>query len=835
MTTTSPSKKQLALPVEGMTCASCVIHVEHAFREVSGVTRVNVNLATEKAMVEVDLEQFNLQEALEAVDDAGYRILTQQWTLLVGGMADSSSTTRVEEALREVSGVTNVAVGPAMEKAVVEVVPGAVTEGDLRQALTNAGYTLEGIEEERPADEEETERLSKTGEMRYFRDRLVVAGALGALLFLASFRDTLFPFLPGFADNRFLLLALAIPVQFWAGWYFYRHGIGPLRHGTINMHTLIALGTSVAFGYSTAVTLFPRFFTSQGFGTGVYYDTAALIIALILLGRFLEARAKGQTSEAIRKLMGLQAKTARVIRNDQEMDILVEAVVPGDTVVVRPGEKIPVDGEVTEGRFAIDESMLTGESLPVEKTPGSLVYGATINGTGAFRVRALKVGKDTVLAQIIRLVEEAQGSKVPIQRLADQVAAYFVPSVVGVAAVAFLVWLLVGPEPSFTWAMLSAVAVLIIACPCALGLATPTAIMVGTGKGAEMGVLIKDAKALELAHRLNAVVLDKTGTLTTGKPRVTEVIAAPGVEEAEVVRLAASVERRSEHPLAEAIVEEARERELALEEAQGMEAIPGKGVRGSVNGVSALLGNLRLMEEARVSLNGLGEQAERLSHEGKTPMFLAVDGQVLGVIAVADTVRPESVEAVAALHRMGIEVAMLTGDNRRTAEAIAEGVGIDRVFAEVLPQDKAAYVKALQAEGKVVAMVGDGINDAPALAQADIGIAIGTGTDIAMESADVVLMQGDVRGVVRAIVLSRRTLRTIRQNLFWAFFYNVSLIPIAAGVLYPVFSNGGVPELLSPFLGEFGFLNPILAALAMAFSSVSVVTNSLRLKGFKVA
>jgi P-type Cu+ transporter len=499
-------------------------------------------------------------------------------------------------------------------------------------------------------------------------------------------------------------------------------------------------------------------------------------------------------------------------------------------VVVRPGEKVPVDGEVIEGISSVDESMLTGESIPVEKSVGALVYGATINGTGTFRLRALKVGRDTVLSQIIRLVEEAQGSKAPIQRMVDLVSSYFVPAVVAVALLAFFVWLTFGPAPAFTYAMLTAVAVLIIACPCALGLATPTAIMVGTGKGAESGVLIKDATALELAHKVNAVVLDKTGTLTEGKPRVTDLIPAKGIQEDTLLRLAASVERGSEHPLATAIVAEAKERGLALDDPEAMEAVPGKGVRSAVKGSVVLLGNSRLMEEADVPLHSLREQAETLALQGKTPMFAAADGKVLGIIAVADTLRPESLEAVRELHRMGLEVAMLTGDNRRTAEAIAKQAGIDRVFAEVLPQDKASYVQQLQAEGKSVVMVGDGINDAPALAQANVGMAIGTGTDIAMESADIVLMQGDVRGVVRAIKLSRATIRAIKQNLFWAFAYNTMLIPVAAGVLYPVFSGGGVPDALRPVLGEFGFLNPVLAALAMAFSSVSVVTNSLRLK-----
>jgi Cu+-exporting ATPase len=607
------------------------------------------------------------------------------------------------------------------------------------------------------------------------------------------------------------------------------------------MHTLIAMGTTVAYVYSAAVVLLNQFspgvLADNGIEAKVYFDTAAIIIALILLGRFLEAGARGRTSEAIRRLIGLRPTSARVVRNGEEVDIPVDQVVIGDTVLVRPGEKIPVDGLVTDGYSAVDESMLTGESMPVEKVPGQKVFGATLNSNGALYFEATQVGGETVLAQIIRLVEEAQGSKAPIQRLADQVASYFVPVVIIASLAAFLFWMLLGPAPALTFSTLVLVSVLIIACPCALGLATPTAIIVGTGKGAEHGVLIKQAQALEIAHKVDTVVLDKTGTLTTGKPVVTDLVLsdAAGTSEQELLFLAASAERGSEHPLGEAIVMEAQNRGLTLESASGFQAIPGRGISAQVNGRAVRFGNQALMEESGVPLNGLAEQASALAAQGKTPMFLARDDQAMGLIAVADTVKREASEGLATLRRMGLEVVMLTGDNIQTAHAIAAQLGVERVEAEVLPQDKAAVIKRLQAEGRVVAMVGDGINDAPALAQADVGMAMASGTDVAMESADITLMRSDVNGVATALDLSRQTIRTIKQNLFWAFFYNVMLIPVAAGALYPVFQGlGGVPGSLDFFFGQQGFLNPALAALAMAFSSVTVVTNSLRLRRAKV-
>jgi Cu+-exporting ATPase len=576
-------------------------------------------------------------------------------------------------------------------------------------------------------------------------------------------------------------------------------------------------------------------FTSNGIKANVYFDTSAAIITLILLGRYLEARAKGQTSEAIKKLIGLQPKTAIVFRNGQEQQIPIEEVVTGDLIQVKPGERVPVDGIVREGYSSLDESMITGESIPVEKKPGDEVIGATINKTGSFKFEATKIGKDTTLARIVRLVEEAQGSKAPVQKLADVIAGYFVPIVIGIAVVTFLVWFFAGPSPHLTYAFLNFVAVLVIACPCALGLATPTAIIVSTGKGAEQGILIRSADTLERAHKINAVLLDKTGTLTLGKPSVTDIIAAAGYSRDEVLRLAASAEKNSEHSLAEAIVKTAAEKKLALFTTSQFSAMPGLGIEAVVDGKQIVLGNLKLIEEKKLILDELVFRANELVSAGKTVMFLSVDGQGAGLIALADTIKPEAQKVVHQLHKMGIEVAMVTGDNQRTAEAIARQAGIDRVFAEVLPEHKADEVKKLQGEGKVVAMVGDGINDAPALAQADVGIAIGTGTDVAMETGDITLIRGELHGIVTAISLSKQTMRTIRQNLFWAFAYNVILIPVAAGVLYFVFKNGTVPSGLKFALGDRGFLNPILAAAAMALSSITVVTNSLRLRSFKPA
>ena len=759
-----------------------------------------------------------------ALEDAGYGIKTERVTLDVGGMTCASCVNHVENALEGVEGVISANVNLATEQATVEYVPGVADVGEMRHAVEDAGYSIVGVGDDESRDEATPNE--QTLLKRKFVFSLGIAGAIMATMAIPTLRSAV-PF-----DVNFLLLALATPVQLWAGKQFYVGAWGALKHRTSNMNTLIAVGTSVAYLYSVTVTFFhgTTFFAESEAET--YFDTSTAIIGLVLLGRFLEARAKGRAADAIRALMGLQAKTARVERDGQQLDLPVEEVVVGDVVVVRPGEKLPVDGKVVQGMSWVDESMLTGESMPVEKETGARVFGATINTTGSFRYRATKIGKDTALAQIVRLVEEAQGSKAPIQRLADVIASYFVPTVIGIAVLVFAVWLIAGPSPSHVYAMLTAVAVLIIACPCALGLATPTAIMVGTGKGAENGILIRNAEALERAHKVQVVVLDKTGTLTTGHPVVTDVIAS-GMDERELLRLAASAEQVSEHPLARALVASAKDDGLTLADVADFQATPGHGIQAMIEGAELVVGNLRLMESKGLDLNGMARSESDLSRQGKTTTYVAVDGTVRGVVAVADTLKPGSKEAVDSLRSQGIEVVMLTGDNQATADAIGARLGIDQVVANVLPEDKAMQVKAIQEEGKTVAMVGDGINDAPALVQADIGIAIGTGTDVAIESADMTLVSGDLRAVAAGISLSKATMRTIRQNLFWAFAYNVALIPVAAGVLYPLFSSGGVPELLRPVFGELGFLNPILAAAAMAFSSVTVVTNSLRLKGFK--
>jgi len=739
--------------------------------------------------------------------------------LRITGMTCASCVARVEAALSEVPGVISASVNLASEKATVEYTE-ETNMADLRRAVENAGYEL-GSE----AETLEDVTIAARRELRGIRNRFIFTAILASSIMALMWA-------PSFAGKPYLLWALATPVQFWAGWQFYRGVWGALRHKTSDMNTLVAVGTSAAYFYSMVAVLFPSLFAAEA-ELGLYFDTSAMIITLILLGRLLETRARGQTSEAIKKLIGLNPQIALVIRSGEEREISVEDVQVGDLILVRPGERVPVDGIIRDGYSSIDESMITGESIPLEKKVGDEVIGASINKTGSFKFEATRVGKDTTLAQIIRLVDEAQGSKAPIQRLADVIASYFVPIVIAIAIITFVVWYFVGPSPALTYAILNFVAVLIIACPCAMGLATPTAIIVGTGKGAEHGVLIRSAETLERSHKIRVVLLDKTGTLTRGEPKVTDIIALPSFSQDEILRLAASAEYGSEHPLGETIVRAALEKNLEIPPVSDFNAIPGHGVEASGDGKKLLLGNLELMSEKGLSLNGLGKEAEQLWARGKTVMFLGIDNRVAGVIALADTLKPNARAAVDALHDMGIEVIMLTGDNWRTAEAIAREVGIDRVLAEVLPEHKAQQVKKLQQEGRVVAMVGDGVNDAPALAQADVGIAIGTGTDVAMETADITLISGDLGGIVTAISLSKHTMRTIKQNLFWAFVYNIALIPVAAGVLYLVFGNTGVPSGLHFILGNYGFLNPILAAAAMAASSITVVSNSLRLKRFR--
>ncbi|MFH2104225.1 MAG: heavy metal translocating P-type ATPase [Chloroflexota bacterium] len=801
--------KQLTLPITGMTCANCVASVERNLKKLDGVQAAAVNLSSERATVEFDPGAVGLPDLVARVQRAGYGIATGEADLIVKRLSDDNDARRLEKALGTLDGVLDAQVALATERARVQYVPTIVSQAEIRVAVSRAGFEAVVL----GGEAEDAEAEARADEIRAQRRLLIVGLIFTIPLFLFSMgRDFGIFGMWAHADwAHWAMLAFATPVQFYVGWQYYVGAYKALRNGSANMDVLIAMGSSVAYLYSLPITF--------GWLDGhVYYETAAVIITLIRLGKFLEARAKGRTSEAIKKLMGLRAKTARIVRNGVETEVPVDEVGVGDVVLVRPGEKVPVDGVVVDGRSAVDESMLTGESLPVEKGPGDPVIGATLNKLGLLKFEATKVGKETALAQIIRLVEDAQGSKAPIQKLADQVSAWFVPAVIVIALLTFAGWYFLGPPlpvnadiDGFTRALINMVAVLVIACPCAMGLATPTAVMVGTGKGAENGILFRTSEALERAGRVNLVVLDKTGTITKGQPAVTDIVTS-GMEADMLLRLAASVEKGSEHPLGEAIWAEATTRGLSLVEPAGFQAQAGLGVTAEVDGHAVAVGNMRMMEKHGFPLNGLESDVGRLQSEAKTAMLVAVDGQVSGVIAVADTLKDGSLEAIADLQRMGLKVAMITGDNQKTAEAIAGQVGIDMVLAEVLPDGKAAEVKRLQASGSIIAMVGDGVNDAPALAQADVGIAIGTGTDVAMAAAPVTLISGDLRGVKRAVSLSRKTLRTIKQNLFWAFFYNVALIPAAA----------------------LGYLNPMIAALAMAFSSVFVVSNSLRLRRTRI-
>jgi len=736
-------------PIKGMHCASCIRVIEKSLSKTPGVIEANANLATEKVTVIYDDTKCNPAQIASAVSNVGYTVLVEQ----------------------------------------------------NKQSLQPNGFNLD----------EDTERKEKEKELKKLRNKVAVSLLLGGLILWGSFPG-LMKTAPFLLNMPLVQLLLSLPVQFWAGLEFYRATIPALKHRLANMDTLVALGTTVAFVFSAFITFFPQVVLSIGLEPMPYFDVSTIVIGLILLGRYFEAKAKAGTSEAIKKLIGLQAKTARVVRDGKEVDIPIDQVVIGDVIRVRPGEKIPVDGLIVEGESSIDESMITGESIPVDKTKGDSVVGATINKSGAFIYKATKVGSDTMLAQIIKLVQEAQGSKASIQRIADLISSYFVPIVIMLAFATFGIWYVFGPNPVLLFALLNTVAVLIIACPCAMGLATPTAIMVGTGKGAEMGILIKDAESLEIAHKINTIIFDKTGTLTKGKPEVTDVVGGK-----DVLVLAASLEEGSEHSLAEAVVVEAEKRKLALRKVEGFKAIPGYGVEGIVEGKKVLLGNKRLMDKAKIKIDE--KEVERLEIEGRTVMMLGVDGKLAGLIAVADTLKESARDGVAALQKLGIEVVMITGDNQRTANAIAKKLNIKKVLAEVLPDQKEAEVRKIQAEGKKVAMVGDGINDAPALAAADIGIAMGSGTDVAIEAADITLINKDLKSVASAIELSKKTMRTIKINLFWAFGYNIILIPVAMGILYPFF------HLL---------LNPIFASVAMATSSISVVSNSLLLKRIKI-
>ncbi|AWI60851.1 heavy metal translocating P-type ATPase [Sinorhizobium fredii] len=809
----------VSLSVEGMNCASCVARVEKAIRAVPGVVSASVNLAMERADVRFDTTA-KPAEIIKAIANVGYGAVEDTIELGIAEMNCASCVGRVEKALKAVPGVIEANVNLASEKASIRLVKG-LTSGDmLLDAVRSAGYEAHQLGDARDIDREEEKREQELGQLQ--RDFLVAAFLTLPVFVLemgSHFAPAIHDFVMtriGMAESRYLQFALATIVLFGPGRRFFAKGVPTLLRAAPDMNSLVAIGTAAAWGYSVVATFASGLLPA---GTAnVYYEAAAVIVALILLGRLLEARAKGRTSGAIKHLMGLQPKTARVRRGGETLEIPIAEVRAGDMVLVRPGEKVAVDGTVVEGGSYVDESMLSGEPVPIEKTKGSEVVGGTINKTGAFTFRATKVGAATVLAQIIKMVEQAQGAKLPIQALVDRVTAWFVPAVMGVAAVTFLIWLVFGPDAALTFALVNSVAVLIIACPCAMGLATPTSIMVGTGRAAELGVLFRKGEALQTLRNADIVAVDKTGTLTKGRPELTDLTTAPGFDRNSVLALVAAAEARSEHPIAEAIVSAAGAAGLEIASADKFEAIPGFGARAEVAGKTVHVGADRLMARLGLDVSEFGSEAARLGDEGKSPLYAAIDDKLAAIIAVADPLKETTPQAVRALQDLGLKIAIVTGDNRRTAEAIARKLGIDEVLAEVLPDGKVAAVRRLQADGRNVAFVGDGINDAPALAAADVGIAIGTGTDVAIESADVVLMSGDLIGVPNAIALSRATIRNIRENLFWAFAYNAVLIPVAAGALYP---------------GYGVLLSPVFAAAAMALSSVFVVGNALRLKRFR--
>ena len=838
--------QKLKLPIVDMHCSSCAITIEKEINKLPGIKSSNVNYANETAYVDYDTNKTNTEDIIEAIKKAGYKTGRSVLKLGIQGMHCGSCVSQIEKELGNTKGVLSASVDLGTESAIINYIPGQIDIAEIKRIIEKLGYKTylaqgyksvktpssrdkqekepvgkeikEEIEE--PADENQAAREK---EYKTLMKKFIFAAVLALPVIFFSY-PTVWglpeQFQMGSPVLRYIWIAmglLALPVMFWSGSQFYTGAWAAFKNRSANMHTLIATGITAAWLYSIVATFFPQIFPEAELADQ-FFDVVFVVVALVVLGMALELRAKGKSSEAIKKLIGLQAKTARVIRYGKETDIPVEEVVLDDVIIVKPGDKIPVDGILIDGTSSIDESMITGEPIPVEKHKGDEIIGATINKTGSFRFKATKVGKDTALSQIIQMVEQAQSSKAPIQRVVDQVSGYFVPAVIIIAILSFVAWYLFGPVPQLIYALIVFVTVLVIACPCALGLATPISLMVGVGKGAENGILIRSGAALETAQKLNTIVLDKTGTITEGKPTLTDVITSNGFDEELVLSLSASVEKSSEHPLAEAIVKGAADKNLVLSDTQEFNAVPGHGVEAVVNDKKVLLGNLKMMQKFSIQLDNLEETSSKLADEGKTPMFIAIDGKSAGIVAVADVIKEDSIQAIEKLHKLGLEVVMITGDNKRTADAIARQVGIERVLAEVLPEDKAFNVQKLQNEGKKVAMVGDGINDAPALAQADIGMAIGTGTDVAIEASDITLIKGSLKSVALAIELSKATMKNIKQNLFGAFFYNGLGIPIAAGLLFPFF---GI------------LLSPIIAGAAMAFSSVTVVTNANRLRKFK--
>ncbi len=804
---------KIDLPIVGMSCASCVLKVQNSLLKIPGVKNAIVNLVTEKATIEVEPDKpINLKDFIRSVRSIGYDIAIQKITIPVGGLSSASSS-YIENEILKLDGIINASVNPATENITIEFVPTIISLENIKEEIEKFGYKVPSILEE---DVELYEEIIRKREYQDLKRRFIISAFLTGLILIDMLSHFFYHI-----ENRnlvnYILFILTTPVVVYGGGKFFRSFFAGIRHLSMDMNTLIAIGTGSAYIYSVVATFYPRLFTYAGKAPDVYYETSAVIITLILLGRLLEARAKSQTTEAIKKLSSLQPKTATVIRDGEEFVIPVKDLKVGDIILVKPGERVPVDGVIIDGYGSVDESIITGESMPVEKKPGDNVIGSTLNKAGAFRFRVTNVGKDTVLSKIIQLVKDAQATKPPVQKLADKVASIFVPIVIGIAVLTFFIWYLLGY--SFTFALMNFISVLIVACPCALGLATPTAIVVATGKSAEHGILIKNAQALELANKVNAIVFDKTGTITYGKPEVTDILKIGDIPENELLKLAASVERNSEHPLAEAIIRYAKLRNIKLYEPKDFFSIPGQGVFAKIDSREVAVGNATFMKNLNIETKTYEKLLDVLTNEGKTPMFIAVDGKVAGVIAVADTIKHNVKQTIFELRKLGIEVIILTGDNYKTAKAIANKIGVEKVFAEVLPEQKSEKIEELKNSGFIVAMVGDGVNDAPALAKADIGIAIGSGTDVASATADIILLKDDIKGVLHLIKLSAKTYKTIKENLFWAFFYNIILIPIAAGTLYPV---AGI------------LLKPVLASISMSLSSIFVVSNSLRIKKLKL-